>query len=322
MPSETLLTIDDIDAIAYPAHELADPSPVVAELVAAVEQGRVADDEAAAHAYLLSAEITEKAGDLPAALAYAEKAAAVPGEDELSRACYAELLVKSGREEEGLKVFEALRPELLQDPHASSYVGEALEACGLATVAQEWLSDAAHTLAERTAKSDDGFNAVDILYAVLTERHRIRADLELAHDDLDGLYHEMEAVADGPEVTGQALLYWPEAELAQILQRWPERSDIYGPDWLDHRTNVERNLARWSSSGVVHIALLPGSFEGLLAFAAAEQLDPANPETHADYAEELGETVAGVEWPPQRNAPCWCASGVKYKKCCLPRSRA
>jgi hypothetical protein len=23
-----------------------------------------------------------------------------------------------------------------------------------------------------------------------------------------------------------------------------------------------------------------------------------------------------VEWPPGRNQPCWCGSGVKYKKCC------
>ncbi|MET9315984.1 SEC-C metal-binding domain-containing protein [Kribbella sp. NPDC003505] len=23
-----------------------------------------------------------------------------------------------------------------------------------------------------------------------------------------------------------------------------------------------------------------------------------------------------VEWPPPRNQPCWCGSGIKYKKCC------
>jgi uncharacterized protein YchJ len=27
-----------------------------------------------------------------------------------------------------------------------------------------------------------------------------------------------------------------------------------------------------------------------------------------------------VEWPPERNAPCWCGSGQKYKRCCRPRS--
>ena len=24
----------------------------------------------------------------------------------------------------------------------------------------------------------------------------------------------------------------------------------------------------------------------------------------------------GHVWPPERNAPCWCGSGAKYKKCC------
>ncbi|MEV6140612.1 SEC-C metal-binding domain-containing protein [Nocardia sp. NPDC051990] len=23
-----------------------------------------------------------------------------------------------------------------------------------------------------------------------------------------------------------------------------------------------------------------------------------------------------MDWPPPRNAPCWCGSGRKYKKCC------
>jgi uncharacterized protein YchJ len=23
-----------------------------------------------------------------------------------------------------------------------------------------------------------------------------------------------------------------------------------------------------------------------------------------------------ISWPPPRNAPCWCGSGTKYKKCC------
>ncbi len=327
MPSETPLTIDDFDAMAFPAATLADPSPVVAEMVAAVEQGRAADDEAAAHAYLLAAEVTERAGDLPTALGYAERAAAVPGEDGLAIACYAELLVKSGREEEGRKAFDAVRPRLLQDPHAPSYVGEALESCGLASVAEEWLSAAARALVEEggfdTDDESTDFGVLDMLFAVLRERHRIREAMELEHDELDGLFHEMEAAAGGgPDLNGQALLYWPEAELAKVLERWPDRADVYGSDWPEHRANVERTVAGWSATGVTQIALIPGSAEGLLAFAAAEGEDPADAETHAHYAEELADTAGVTEWPPQRNAPCWCASGVKYKKCCLPRSRA
>ncbi|BCY05974.1 SEC-C metal-binding domain-containing protein [Actinoplanes sp. L3-i22] len=330
MPSENLLTIDDLDAIAFRSADETDPAPIVAELVAAVEQGRVADDEAAAHAYLLAAEITEQAGDLPAALGWAEKAATAPGEDGLSRACYAELLVKSGREGEGREVFDALRPELLQDPHAAAYVGEALESCGLATLADEWLSETARTLIEDGAFDEDApgsddaddFGPVDVLYAVLAERHRIREEsLEVPHDELDGLFHEMDSAADAPDLDGQVLLFWPEAELAQVLARWPERADIYGKAWDEHRAGVERTLAGWSATGATHLGLLPASADALLAYASANDLNPSNPETHADYADDLADNVPATEWPPQRNAECWCASGAKYKKCCLPRSR-
>ncbi|WP_344437186.1 SEC-C metal-binding domain-containing protein [Actinomadura bangladeshensis] len=27
-------------------------------------------------------------------------------------------------------------------------------------------------------------------------------------------------------------------------------------------------------------------------------------------------TAPTLAWPPERNAPCWCGSGRKYKKCC------
>lgn len=30
----------------------------------------------------------------------------------------------------------------------------------------------------------------------------------------------------------------------------------------------------------------------------------------------LGLQPDSLDWPPERNAPCWCASGRKYKKCC------
>ncbi|MFC6581654.1 SEC-C metal-binding domain-containing protein [Planomonospora parontospora] len=29
-----------------------------------------------------------------------------------------------------------------------------------------------------------------------------------------------------------------------------------------------------------------------------------------------------MPWPPERNDPCWCGSGRKYKQCCRPRGFA
>ncbi|GIF15442.1 SEC-C domain-containing protein [Actinoplanes teichomyceticus] len=319
MPSDATLTLDDLDAIAHRAAGLDDPSPVVAELVAAVEQGRLAEPADAAHAFLLASEITERAGDLPAALGLAERAAAAPGADGFVRAGHAELLVRSGHAEQGRAVFADVRPELLQDPLAASYLSESLEAAGLAGVAEEWLSAAVRTL---LSGDQPVLDRVEVMFALVKERHRVREGLGLEHDELDDLYHEMQVAVDTPDPDeGRALLFWPEAELAALLARWPGQAETYGSDWDEHRAGLERTLAGWSGSGVVRLGLFVGSVDGLLAFAAEEGVDPADPQAHLEYADVVGETAGAVEWPPQRNAPCWCGSGVKYKKCCLPRSR-
>ncbi|GAA4598431.1 hypothetical protein BJY16_002709 [Actinoplanes octamycinicus] len=319
MPSDTKITHADLDAIAERADRLDDPSPLLAELVEAVEQDRLADPADAAHALLLAAELAEATGDLPAALGFAERAAAVPAADGFARACLAELLVKSGREADGRAAFEAVRPELLHDPVAPSYLADTLVACGLGAVAEEWLTDAVRSLTEG---GGTGADRVEQLYELVKERHRVREELELGHDDLDDLYHELESAVEAPGPDdARSVLFWPEPELAALLARWPERADMYGADWDEHRAVLERALAGWSATGVIDLGLLVGSMDGLLAFAAAEDLDPAAQETHAGYADEVADTTGAVGWPPPRNAPCWCGSGAKYKKCCLPRSR-
>jgi hypothetical protein len=42
----------------------------------------------------------------------------------------------------------------------------------------------------------------------------------------------------------------------------------------------------------------------------------------AGDAAGLGDHLAaeGVAQPSERNARCWCGSGVKYKRCCWPRA--
>jgi len=43
---------------------------------------------------------------------------------------------------------------------------------------------------------------------------------------------------------------------------------------------------------------------------------------HADQDTRLAclngivEQGGAIDWPPARNAPCWCGSAVKHKKCC------
>ena len=63
-------------------------------------------------------------------------------------------------------------------------------------------------------------------------------------------------------------------------------------------------------------ALVVGSVADLVAVAAATGRPADARALHDEYV-----GVDDLPWPPGRNDPCWCGSGGKYKKCCLPRGR-
>jgi hypothetical protein len=88
-------------------------------------------------------------------------------------------------------------------------------------------------------------------------------------------------------------------------------------DWDEHRAHLERELVRRAGAGQTGLTLRTGTVAGLTGFAGKDG-DPADPKTRAGYARQL---TGHLAWPPERNDPCWCGSGNKYKKCCLPRSR-
>lgn len=62
MPSFGVLTSEDLDEIGQSAFDADEPLRVVADLVEAVDQGRVADKADIGYALLLAAEVTEQAG--------------------------------------------------------------------------------------------------------------------------------------------------------------------------------------------------------------------------------------------------------------------
>src|SRR5687767_12622647 len=69
-----LLTSADLDEIGSAAFDAGDPRAVAAELVDAVEQGRVAEQADVGYALMLAAEVTLRVGDLDGALVLAERA--------------------------------------------------------------------------------------------------------------------------------------------------------------------------------------------------------------------------------------------------------
>ena len=337
MPWTEPLTHDDLDEVGLSAFDADDPLVVAAELVDAVERGVVADKADIGYALILAAEIVEREGDLHAALALAEQGVEAyrlhgGAGHGYPRAFRAELLLRSGREGEAMAEFAALRPLLGRDPDAVSYVSEALKAAGRAEIAEQWLSAALEAALGRVGLSaghaESGHGQAAVVYALAQQRHRLRRDLDLPHDEHDDLADRLQDAAygvaddDDQAYGGTAVLFWPQVEFDRVLGRWPVLAEAYGHSWGEHRARLERGLQLWAESGRTQLALLAGSADELAGYAAHAGGDPTDPDVRQGYAEHLENHPREARWPPGRNEACWCGSGLKYKKCCLPRARA
>ncbi|MBV9011521.1 MAG: SEC-C domain-containing protein [Pseudonocardiales bacterium] len=334
MPSTALLTSDDLDEIGSCVRNLDRPFEVVAELVDAVDQGRVADQSDAGYALLLAAEITESSGDVPAAVALAARAVEeerLHGEPEgYARAYHAQLLLQLGRQDEGMAELRELRPLLSRNPDAVYYISEALDAGGHAEIAEQWLTEALLTVLQRGADLalERSKQVASMAFTLAQVRHRVRRGLDLPHDAHDHLADLlMHAVYSGlgdDELPDEqaTLLFWPRPELERLLLRWPALAEHYGQGWDDYRSTLQQALVSESESGVARLVLLAGCVDELASYAERHGGDPTDPHFHQDYAQHLTQRADEIPWPPGRNQACWCGSSLKYKKCCLLRARS
>jgi hypothetical protein len=318
VPLKTELTSADLSDIRQSALGAADPLGVAAELAEAAAAGRLADPEDAGYAFALAAEIAESRAKLDAALTYVDRALDAYGKRDDSpaasaRALRARILFRSGREDEAMAELEPLRPHLTEQPDAPAYLSAALLAGGRARLAEQWLTEAVQaTLAERAEPAEPkAAEDAGQLFFLLQQRHRIRHALGLQHDTHDNLAERLETRLANATVAAEAgdLLFWPQTEFEALLAEWPALSERYGDTFDEHRARLERELVGLAGTGRVGLTLHRGSVAGLRKSDGDA----------AAYARQPG--LAEISWPPERNAACWCGSGNKYKKCCLPRSR-
>jgi hypothetical protein len=336
VPLKADLTSDDLTEIRQSALGAADPLGIAAELADAVDAGHLADKDDAGFALALAAEIAESRSKLDAALRYADRAVEANGtrddnQTAAARALRARLLFRADRADEAMTELEGLRPLLTRYPDAAAYVSAALAVGRRNQVAEQWLTEAVKTaLAERATapgKTAEPANAEDAgtLFFLLQQRHRIRHSLGLNHDANDNLAERLETRLANSAARAAAepeydLLFWPQPEFDRVLEQWPALSEAYGADWDEHRARLEKELVRLAAAGRTGQFVLRGSVAGLTAFAGPDG-DPTAEQTRAGYAAQLNSGTDHISWPPERNAPCWCGSGLKYKKDCLPRSR-
>lgn len=325
MPFTGVISRDDLHDVDPSSYD-GDRRQAAADLVAVVDEGRLAEESDASLVLGLAAEFLRRADDPAGAMVLAERSIAADPEDPFARAQIGELLILGGKVEEGLARLEELRELLTVSPAAAPAVAGALHSVQRAELAVEWLTPAMEALLDEFQQIADTpaeaeWDKEDVLLSVAAARHELRHELNLPHDDLDDVAGELLETEESAAFTeGMSALWWPQAEHGELLRRWPELAKTYGSTWDSHRELTEVAMQVYSTAGAPSLILLPGSVDELISFVGPDA-DPADGASQDAYTEFLDDNDRGVAWPPERNAPCWCGSGVKYKKCCLPRTR-
>lgn len=328
-----VLSTEDIDRIAAEASESETPETLAAALVAAVDDGRLADAAVAGYALTVAAEITADTDEPEVAIALAERAIEAcerSGDTSTSHpsAVRADALFLAGRDEEAMTQLAVLRERLTEDPEAAMLVGEVLVAHGHAEVAEEWLTEALDTVLQRHDEleadpSDPAYDHVSIVsFEVLQARHGVRHELGLPHDEYDDLADEMMEELEDSLDDGPVVLFFPQPEYDEVLRRWPDLATDHGATWNEHRAITEQELRLRAEHGTAGLALVPGTADALAAFATTSGSEQPDTPTIQAYRDSLVDAATPqTPWPPGRNNPCWCGSTNKYKKCCLTRAQ-
>lgn len=117
--------------------------------------------------------------------------------------------------------------------------------------------------------------------------------------------------------TATLFVFWPQAEHAELLSRWPQLADHVGATWDEHRQRIERDCAFVERAGH-EVNQLPGNTDDLAAFFAGRGITNPSADDLLSYPDAQAAKLAMTRWPPARTVTCWCGSGRKYKHCCRP----
>ncbi|WP_143121703.1 SEC-C domain-containing protein [Saccharopolyspora antimicrobica] len=250
--------------------------------------------------------------------ALAAAAEADDGRSVLSgRAAYASFLLTHGRREEGERAMAQLMHEGSECEWAYGEAAAGYQAIGAHQEALRWLNIGVQRfvpdLGAEVEVGDPGFE-------LLRERADLRHRLGLPADQYDELLarseeRSHEVFSQIEEIGRQehaipAVLYWPEAEFAEVQRRHPEWNP--GLTHVEHRRFIQRTLTDHPTSAVI----VAGALDDLVAFAESRELPLDDPATHTEFTAEAARLGQAAPWPPERNDACWCGSARKYKKCC------
>jgi tetratricopeptide (TPR) repeat protein len=248
-----------------------------------------------------------------------------------AQALIADLLLRAGRTDQADDARHKAQHEHPNDPWLHQTAGCAYADVGLHAKALGWQTKG---LELALAAGDDG----DMIWLLTGERAetldalgRPPDDLQLRAEDLvERQEQEEQARAEAshrdrgttqplpPHRASIGLAWFPPSEYARALQTWPSFAEDYqhGP-YAAYCARLELLLRNLKAQGVARLALTPIDLDSYLSWCSDHDRDPEQSDSRASYATELLERGSAHAWPPQRNQPCWCGTGRKYKKCCL-----
>jgi tetratricopeptide (TPR) repeat protein len=271
-----------------------------------------------------------RAGDHARAIELFEQVVAIGGEDgEFARVSLAESLFELGRDADALAQLDALKELPPSSPGPCQMAAELLEERARSELALAWFDLAVSLLSEEERASMRAAGAEGI-YAkmIVAGRRRVRRTLGLPDDELDEAVPPPRIPGVDAFVTADELLqrpgrvparqvrslFWQVREFDDAVRRWPAIFGANGPDHSAYHARLESRWRQLAERGAARVTLVPASADGLARFAERTGGDPAEEHTRQAYMEQIAST--GIEWPPARNAACWCGSSRKYKKCC------
>ncbi|MEV1116736.1 tetratricopeptide repeat protein [Actinosynnema sp. NPDC049800] len=300
--------------------ETGTPADIAAQLQADLEQY---PDERT-QILIEAAETWRQAGEGERAVALLEQAVAEGGEDaDEARVALADVLFALDRVEQAEAQLDTLRRERPPSPAPYHLAAELLEERGSLDEALTWYGMALSRLTEEELAQRSGeFGFASYANTVLAGRRRVRQALAMPPDELDESVRSMEDHAEefARALTPRAspkearVLFWPRGEISRAHETWPQLVQHADEETvLADREAANREL---SESGVARITMVPLTVHRLLDFAARTGGDPADEQIRLACLAEIVEEGGAVAWPLARNAPCWCGSAAKYKKCC------
>jgi tetratricopeptide (TPR) repeat protein len=269
-----------------------------------------------------AAEAWHEAGEHDRAIALLTEVVALGGEESgMARVALADVLFDLDRVEEAQVQLNTLRRERPSSPAPCHLAAELLEERGAHQEALTWFTMAATRLTEEEmAARDNELGFLSYANNVLAGRRRVREALGMPPDELDESVRSFDDHAEDfaraltPPPQEVRVLFWPRDEIVRAHETWPQLVQHVEVDVIvAEREAANREL---SDAGAARITMVPLTTGKLLEFAARTGGDPADEDTRMACMHEIIEEGGAISWPPARNAPCWCGSAIKYKKCC------